>query len=123
MEKERTTLTIGGIIRLVIYVISALIGLASVVVAQLGMVDLSTLLATVAGLTSAISGGTAAFSIKQKPGAPIDLAAIAAAIPALVTAVEQLKANGDEAEVAAVAERAPVQPVALPVYNQPTTNE
>lgn len=123
MEKERTTLTIGGIIRLVVYVISALIGLASVVVSQLGMVELSTLLATVAGMAAAISGGTASFAIKQKPGAPLDLAAIAAAIPALVTAVEQFKANGDEAEVAAVAERVPGQGYALPVYNQPTTNE
>ncbi|MGV0426898.1 hypothetical protein [Corynebacterium pyruviciproducens] len=113
--KPRQTLTIGGIIRLVIYIISALIGLASVVVAQLGMVDLSTLLATVAGLTSAISGGTAAFSIKQKPGAPLDLAAIAAVIPALIGAVDAYRK--------AEPENTPPQVIGLPVYDQPTTNE
>lgn len=115
MEKERTTLTIGGIIRLVVYVISALIGLASVVVSQLGMVELSTLLATVAGMAAAISGGTASFAIKQKPGAPIDIAAIAAALPALIGAVDAYRK--------AEPENTPPQVIGLPVYDQPTTNE
>ena len=112
--KPKQTLTIGGIIRLVIYVIAALIGLASVVVAQLGMVDLSTLLATIAGLAAAISGGTASFAIKQNPGAPIDLAAIAAALPALIGAVD--------ASRKAEPENTPPQVIGLPVYDQPTTN-
>ena len=89
----------AGWLRLVIYVLSALTGLAAVVVNALGYADLSVLVGTVAGAGAAITGGTAVANLPkaddQHPtaGFQVDEAIpaildIAAAARAYQTAVE-----------------------------------
>ena len=89
----------AGYLRLVIYVLSALTGLAAVVVNALGYADLSVLVGTVAGAGAAITGGTAVVNLPkaddQHPtaGFKVDEAIpaildIAAAARAYQTAVE-----------------------------------
>lgn len=95
----KTTLNPAGWVRLVIYVLSALTGLAAVVVNALGYADLSVLVGTVAGAGAAITGGTAVVNLPkaddQHPtgGFKVDEALpaildIAAAARAYQTAVE-----------------------------------
>lgn len=55
----------AGYLRLVIYVLSALTGLAAVVVNALGYADLSVLVGTVAGAGAAITGGTAVVNLPK----------------------------------------------------------
>ena len=89
----------AGYLRLVIYVLSALTGIAAVVVNALGYADLSVLVGTVAGAGAAITGGTAVVNLPkaddQHPtaGFQVDEAIpaildIAAAARAYQTAVE-----------------------------------
>lgn len=56
-----------GIIRLVIYILSALVGLAAVVVNAVGMGELATVLGTAAGAVAAITGGTASYNLPKAP--------------------------------------------------------
>lgn len=88
----------AGYVRLVIYVLSALTGLAAVVVNALGYADLSVLVGTVAGAGAAITGGTAVVNLPKADdqatgGFKVDEALpaildIAAAARAYQTAVE-----------------------------------
>lgn len=55
----------AGWLRLVIYVLSALTGIAAVVVNALGYADLSVLVGTVAGAGAAITGGTAVANLPK----------------------------------------------------------
>lgn len=57
----------AGWVRLALYVLSALVGLAAVVVNALGMGELSALLGTVAGAAAAITGGTATYNLPKAP--------------------------------------------------------
>ena len=94
----KTTLNPAGWVRLVIYVLSALTGLAAVVVNALGYADLGVLIGTVAGAGAAITGGTAVVNIPKADdqhtgGFKVDEALpaildIAAAARAYQTAVE-----------------------------------
>lgn len=61
----KTHLNPAGWVRLVIYVLSALTGLAAVVVNALGYADLSVLVGTVAGAGAAITGGTAVVNLPK----------------------------------------------------------
>lgn len=56
-----------GWIRLVLYVLSALVGIAAVVTNALGYVDLGALLGTIAGAGAAITGGTAVANLPKAP--------------------------------------------------------
>lgn len=60
-------LNVMGIIRLVIYILSALVGLAAVVVNAVGMGELATVLGTAAGAVAAITGGTASYNLPKAP--------------------------------------------------------
>ena len=94
----RTNLNPAGWVRLVIYVLSALAGLAAVVVNALGYADLGVLIGTVAGAGAAITGGTAVanlpkaddqtktagFKVDEAIPAILDIAAAARAYQAAV---------------------------------------
>ena len=85
----KNTLTTGGTIRLVIYVVSALIGLAALILPIVGFPALGALLGTISGAAAAITGGTATYNLPKAPdqrGA--DLTAVLPAILALVEAVK-----------------------------------
>ena len=92
-------LNVAGYVRLAIYVLSALTGLAAVIVNTLGYSDLGILIGTVAGAGAAITGGTATLNLPKAPDqnktAGFDLSAalpaimeIAAAARAYQSAVE-----------------------------------
>lgn len=57
----------AGYVRLALYILSALVGLAAVVINVLGYTDLSVLLGTVAGGAATITGGTATFNLPKAP--------------------------------------------------------
>lgn len=84
----KNTLTTGGTIRLVIYVLSALIGLAALILPIVGFPALGALLGTVSGAAAAITGGTATYNLPKAPDQHgVDLAAVLPAIMALVEGV------------------------------------
>ena len=60
-------LNVAGYVRLAIYVLSALTGLAAVIVNTLGYSDLGILIGTVAGAGAAVTGGTATFNLEKAP--------------------------------------------------------
>ncbi|MGJ4112448.1 hypothetical protein ACN4DU_06570 [Corynebacterium macclintockiae] len=61
------TLNAMGWVRLVVYVISALVGTAAVVANTLGHGDIAGLLGTLAGAGAAVTGGTAVANIQRAP--------------------------------------------------------
>lgn len=71
----KSGITTGGLIRLVIYAIGALVGLAALVAGILGHVELGALLGTIAGGAAAITGGTATFNLEKAPDqkTPVDI--------------------------------------------------
>ena len=100
----------AGWLRLVIYVLSALTGIAAVVVNALGYADLSVLVGTVAGAGAAITGGTAVANLPkaddQHPTAGFEvneaipaILDIAAAARAYQTAVEYQPRHAAEEEL------------------------
>lgn len=81
----KNNLNVAGYIRLVIYILAALTGLAAVIVNALGYTDMGVLIGTVAGAGAAITGGTATFNLPKAPDqgkmAGFDLSA---ALPAIM---------------------------------------
>lgn len=79
-------------VRLVIYVLAALVGIAAVVATTLGYGDIAALLGTLAGAGAAITGGTAAANLPkapdQAPLAGLDLAAALQALPTIAAAAQ-----------------------------------
>ena len=100
----KNTLTTGGIIRLVIYVVSALIGLAALILPIVGFPALGALLGTISGAAAAITGGTATYNLPKAPDQRgVDLAAV---LPAIMALVEGVKGYVPDGPV-----DAPVEPV------------
>lgn len=64
MTKQITPL---AIVRLVVYILAALAGLAATVLTFIGMTDYAPILAAVSGAAATIAGGTAAYNINQTP--------------------------------------------------------
>ena len=102
----KNTLTTGGTIRLVIYVVSALIGLAALILPIVGFPALGALLGTISGAAAAITGGTATYNLPKAPDQRhgVDVAAI---LPAILALVEGIKGYTPDVPV-----DAPVEPVA-----------
>lgn len=111
-------ITPAGWVRLSLYIISAMVGLAAVIVNVLGMGELSALLGTIAGAGATITGGTAAFNLEKAPDQSrtggIDVSAavpaildIAAAARAYQAAVDYEPRHATEAEDEPVVEPAP----------------
>ena len=63
----KNNLNVAGYVRLAIYILAALTGLAAVIVNSLGFSDLGVLIGTVAGAGAAITGGTATFNLPKAP--------------------------------------------------------
>lgn len=113
----------AGWVRLVIYVIAALLGIAGVVTSALDMGELSALLATLASAGAAITGGTAVANLPkandQKAG--LDLATLLPAIrdisDAARTYQDAMAYEGRHRQV----EETTAPAGALPVYTGPTT--
>lgn len=86
-------LNVAGYIRLAVYVLAALTGLAAVIVNALGYTDIGVLVGTVAGAGAAITGGTATFNLPKAPDqnkmAGFDLSA---ALPAIMEIAAAAKA-------------------------------
>lgn len=98
-------------VRLVIYVLAALVGIAAVVATTLGYGDIATLLGTLAGAGAAITGGTAAANLPkapdQAPLAGIDLAAVLHALPTIAAAAQTYQQQATYEPRHAVAEPEP----------------
>ena len=100
----KNTLTTGGTIRLVIYVLSALIGLAALILPIVGFPALGALLGTISGAAAAITGGTATYNLPKAPDqSGVDLQAI---LPAILALVEGVKNYTPDSPVEAPAEPA-----------------
>lgn len=115
-------LTTGGAVRLVVYVVGALIGLAALVATVLGYGELSALLATVAAGAAAITGGTATFNLEKAPDqkTPLDVRELLPALLQVASAVKDYRQD-DTPEVTAPAPVAP-QPDPIPVSTPSTGN-
>lgn len=97
-------LTTGGTVRLVIYVLSALVGLGALIAPLVGFPALGALLGTVSGAAAAITGGTATYNLPKAPDQRgVDLQAI---LPAILALVEGVKGYTPDRPV-----EAPVEPV------------
>lgn len=115
----KNTLTTGGTIRLVIYVLSALIGLAALILPVVGFPALGALLGTISGAAAAITGGTATYNLPKAPDqSGVDLAAV---LPAILALVEGIKGYVPDGPVDAPAE--PVATVDVPETAPNTTLE
>lgn len=79
-------------VRLVVYVLSALVGVAAVVATAVGQGEVAALLGTLAGAGAAVSGGTAVYNLPKAPDndklAGVDLTAVLAAIPTIANAAQ-----------------------------------
>lgn len=86
------TLNAMGWVRLVVYVISALIGTAAVVATTLGYTDIAALMGTLAGAGAAITGGTAVYNLPKAPDQDkfggLDLTAALQALPTIAEAAQ-----------------------------------
>lgn len=112
-----TTLNTAGWVRLVIYIISALVGVAAVAANAIGYGDLAGLLGTLAGMGAAITGGTAVYNLPKATDqrlSGLDVGAVIAAIPAITAAVKDYQPH---------AEPKPETDTTLPVYHGATSRE
>lgn len=115
----KNALTTGGTIRLVIYVVSALIGLAALILPIVGFPALGALLGTISGAAAAITGGTATYNLPKAPDQRgVDLAAV---LPAIMALVEGVKGYVPDGSVDAPTE--PVASVEVPETAPNTTLE
>ena len=133
-------LTPGGWVRIALYVIAVLAGLAAVLAEPLGFGGLEDLLVSVSGVLLVATGGTAALNIQRAPDQQIDWRDLIAGVFDVKNNVELLRqesatpaAVADELEarhVVAPVEHydepqhaAPSDEMGLPVYHQTTTAE
>lgn len=88
----QTKLNPAGWVRLIVYVLSALVGIATVVATTLGYDGVAAVMGTVAGAGAAITGGTAVANLPKAPDqslAGLDVAAILPAVLAISQAIQQ----------------------------------
>lgn len=116
----QTKLNPAGWVRLIIYVISALVGVGAVAATTLGHGDIAALLGTLAGAGAAVTGGTAAYNLPkapdQSPTAGFDPKSVLASIPAITEAVKQYQASQATTQTESPAP-------GLPVYEGETSAE
>lgn len=97
----KTELSVMAIVRLVIYGISALMGLSALFAMQLGSNDLATLLTSISSGLLVLVGGTAAFNLPKAPdvkdgatsqrpaGFNLDFTELVPAVVAIIAATKQ----------------------------------
>lgn len=125
MKKQTTTqLNAAGWVRLVLYVLSALVGVAAVVATTLGYDAIAGLLGTLAGVGASVTGGTAVANLPkapdQQPMSGFNLTEILQAIPAIANAAQTYKAGtaAPASTPAPAADRTATS--GLPVYDLPS---
>lgn len=104
----KTELSVFSIVRLVVYVLAALVGLAGVVATALGEGQLAQLMTTISAGLLVITGGTAAFNLPKAPdvkdsktgGLNLNVAEMLPAILAIVEASKNVSASRLVEEVA-----------------------
>ena len=69
----KNSVNTAGVVRIVLYVIGVLCGLAALILPQLGIVHLTGMLTSLAGAAAAITGGTAVFNVPKAKDQQQDL--------------------------------------------------
>lgn len=112
MAHTPKNLTTGGWVRLVIYVVGSLIGLAALVAAILGFNDLALLMGTIAGGAASVTGGTAIFNLEKAPDnkTPVDAREVLPAFLEIMAAAREYGSRDQEAGGHEVPAPAPVSP-------------
>lgn len=113
------TLNPAGWVRLVMYVLSALVGVAAVVATTLGYEQIASLLGVVAGAGAAVTGGTAVVNLPKAPDqqtAGLDLAAL---LPAVLSIADAAKTYSKA--VSYEGRHVAATPVGLPIYSGQST--
>lgn len=117
----------AGWVRLAIYVLSALVGVAAVVTTTLGYGDLAALLGTIAGAGAAVTGGTAVVNLPKAPDQSrtggFEIGELAPALQEIAAAARTYRGAVDYEPRHAVEEVDPIAPSedSLPVYERPAT--
>lgn len=112
----QTKISPQAIVRLVIYTLGALAGLAAAILSTLGYVEYAPLLTAIAGAAAIVTGGTAAYNIQRTPASKLDVLAI---LNALREVTDAAKALPKKEEGYVGQHRAND----LPAYNQVSTGE
>ncbi|MCT1491363.1 hypothetical protein M3G47_01205 [Corynebacterium sanguinis] len=87
-----------AIVRLVIYTLGALAGLAAAILSTLGYVEYAPLLTAIAGAAAIVTGGTAAYNIERTPASRVDIMAILTAFKAVADEAKTLPRKDGTAE-------------------------
>lgn len=102
----KNTVNTSGVVRIVLYVLGALCGLAALVLPLLGIDHLTGMLTALAGAAAAITGGTAVYNVPKAHDQKQDLsiAEVGGALLAVIREGQALAASkssqSDEAEAA-----------------------
>ena len=102
----KNTVNTSGVVRIVLYVLGALCGLAALVLPLLGIDHLTGMLTALAGAAAAITGGTAVYNVPKANDQKQDLsiAEVGGALLAVIREGQALAASkssqSDEAEAA-----------------------
>lgn len=102
----KNTVNTSGVVRIVLYVLGALCGLAALVLPLLGIDYLTGILTALAGAAAAITGGTAVYNVPKAKDQKQDLsiAEVGGALLAVIREGQALAASkssqSDEAEAA-----------------------
>lgn len=120
--KTGSNLTPAGWTRLVVYAVSAAVGIAAVVATALDYTDLAALLGTLAGAGAALTGGTAIVNLPKAPDQGLRVDRILPILGELQRAV--INYENKDAEANAESQPMPGEswPM-LPVFHGPTTGE
>ena len=110
------TMTRGAWARIVLYVLTALVGLAAAVLPLVGLQEHVPVLTSITGLLALLSGGTATYNVPAAPDQAqrTDLGAVIRQIGVLVATLR-------DTQPIAPAPHQPATDVGLPVYDGPTT--
>lgn len=91
----KNSVNTAGVVRIVLYVIGVLCGLAALILPQLGIVHLTGMLTALAGAAATITGGTAVFNVPKAKDQRQDLsiAEIGGALLAVIREGQALAAS------------------------------
>lgn len=110
-----------AVVRLVIYAVGALAGLAAVILPALGIGDYTALLTSVAGAAAVITGGTAAYNIEKTPTNKANLLEVLAALKAVVNEAQAVRVEPDPGTTAPAEYIGEHRAQDGPAYTQGTT--
>ena len=107
----KNTVNTAGVVRIVLYIIGALCGLAAVILPLLGIDHLTGLLAALAGAAATITGGTAVYNVPKAKDQKQDLS-IAEIGGALLSVIREGQALASPKQEAAEPEHEAPAPAA-----------